>query len=74
MNDEFVFSWAENANGEMVHVDSVPKGTACNCFCPHCKEPLIARNKGEIRKHGFHIIVKIDNPTLRSVMKSYVIN
>ena len=53
MNDEFIFSWAENTNGEMVHVDSVPKGTACNCFCPHCKEPLIARNKGEIRKHGF---------------------
>ena len=53
MNDEFIFSWAENANGEMVHVDSVPQGTACNCICPHCKEPLIARNKGEIRKHGF---------------------
>ena len=23
MWDDFVFSWAENANGEMVHVDSV---------------------------------------------------
>ena len=52
MWDDFVFSWAENANGEMVHVDSVPKGVACNCICPHCKEPLIAR-KGEFRKHGF---------------------
>lgn len=53
MWDDFVFSWAENTNGEMVHVDSVSNGTACNCICPHCKEPLIARNKGEIRKHGF---------------------
>ena len=52
MDDEFVFSWAENANGEMVHVDCVPKGLECNCICPHCKERLIAR-KGEVRKHGF---------------------
>lgn len=27
----FVFSWAENANGKLVHVDSVPNGLLCNC-------------------------------------------
>ncbi len=28
MNNGYVFSWAENAEGKMVHVDSVP-----NCLC-----------------------------------------
>ena len=31
MDDGFVFSWALNANGKMVHVDSVPRGLACGC-------------------------------------------
>lgn len=52
MENDLVFSWAENANGEMVHVDSVPNGLACNCICPHCHEPLVARH-GKIKEHGF---------------------
>lgn len=52
MDSEFIFSWAENENGKMVHVDSVPKGLACKCKCPHCHEPLVARH-GEVKKHGF---------------------
>lgn len=42
--NQFVFSWAEDANGKIVHIDDVPNGHECNCHCPHCKEPLIARN------------------------------
>lgn len=49
---EMVFSWAENANGRMVHVDDVPRGLACKCMCPHCHEILQARH-GEVREHGF---------------------
>lgn len=52
MSDERIFSWAEDANGRMVHVDSVPRGLKCNCFCPYCHEPLVARH-GEIKEHGF---------------------
>lgn len=48
----FVFSWAEDANGKMVHVDSVPNGLQCKCVCPHCREQLLARH-GEINEHGF---------------------
>ena len=48
----FVFSWAENADGKMVHVDSVPNGLQCKCICPHCREQLLARH-GEINEHGF---------------------
>ena len=51
MND-LVFSWAEDANGKMVHVDSVRQGLACGCTCPYCHERLMARH-GEIRAHGF---------------------
>lgn len=51
MND-YIFSWAENTDGQMVHVDNVPNGRSCGCHCPHCKEPLLARH-GEIKAHGF---------------------
>lgn len=49
---ELVFSYAENANGQMVYVDDVPQGLKCGCICPYCKEKLLARH-GEIRTHGF---------------------
>lgn len=31
MTQGFVFSWAENAEGKMVHVDDVPRGLNCGC-------------------------------------------
>lgn len=49
---DYVFSWAENAAGQMVHVDSVPNGILCNCHCPRCHEPLLARH-GKVLAHGF---------------------
>ena len=52
MDDNFVFSYAENKEGRMVHVDTVPRGLNCNCFCPHCHEPLLARC-GDERAHHF---------------------
>ena len=50
--NEMIFSWAEDANGRMVHVDSVSQGLKCGCTCPCCHERLQARH-GEIRAHGF---------------------
>lgn len=50
--NEASFSWAENADGKMVHVDSVPRGIKCGCVCPCCHEELKARH-GCIRAHGF---------------------
>lgn len=52
MSNGLVFSWAENVNGKLVHVDNVSNGLECNCICPHCKEKLLARH-GDIREHGF---------------------
>ena len=50
--NEMIFSWAEDASGKMVHVDSVSQGLKCGCTCPRCHEPLQARH-GESRAHGF---------------------
>lgn len=50
--NEMIFSWAEDANGRMVHVDNVSQGLKCGCTCPCCHEPLQARQGGE-RAHGF---------------------
>lgn len=52
MAQGFVFSWAENAEGKMVHVDDVPRGLNCVCTCPNCHEALLARH-GEVNEHGF---------------------
>ena len=45
-------TYALNAEGKLVHVDSVPNGKACGCFCTYCGEPLQAK-QGEKRKHHF---------------------
>lgn len=52
MADDYVFSWAQDATGRMVHIDSVPRGKSCGCHCPHCKEPLVAKH-GDIKAHHF---------------------
>lgn len=49
---EEVFSWAENAEEKMVHVDTDPNGIRCGCICPNCYEQLVAR-QGDINAHGF---------------------
>ena len=39
-------TYALNKVGDLVHVDSVPNGNECACFCPHCKSELCAKNGG----------------------------
>lgn len=40
------------SDGKLVHVDEVPQGLACDCECPSCRTPLVAR-KGEVRTNHF---------------------
>lgn len=49
---EPLLNYALDGNGALVHVDNVPKGKACGCFCPSCGKPLYAR-KGAVRTHHF---------------------
>lgn len=37
----------------LLHIDSVPNGKSCDCECPHCHHPLIARNYGKEKEHHF---------------------
>lgn len=48
-----LLTYALDSKNQLVHVDSVEKGSACQCYCPHCKSPLDAKNGGEIREHHF---------------------
>lgn len=48
-----MLTYAIDRGGRFVNVDDVANGQDCNCICPACKEPLIAKNSGSIRVHHF---------------------
>lgn len=48
-----ILTYAKDKNNKWVHIDAVENGSACNCYCPHCKKPLFAKNGGDIREHHF---------------------
>jgi len=41
-------------NGEWVDVHDVPSGLACDCICPSCETPLVARKGNEREWHFAH--------------------
>jgi len=45
--------YAIDSQNNLVSVDDVAKGLACNCYCPACKERLVAKNGGNKRIHHF---------------------
>ena len=48
-----LLTYAIDINNQLVHIDSVKLGGACQCRCPHCQAPLDAKNGGQIREHHF---------------------
>lgn len=42
-----------NKNGEIVYIENAKNGLACECVCPGCKQPLIAKNGGSKREAHF---------------------
>ena len=54
MNSNAYLTYGLNQEGQLVHVDSVPNGNECGCFCPHCKSPLCAKNGGDGKKMIHH--------------------
>ena len=55
-NSQPYLTYALNKEGDLVHIDSVPNGNECECFCPHCKSELCAKNGGlEMVHHFAHV-------------------
>lgn len=50
---EIKLQYGLDRNGRMVHIDSVRNGVACNCVCPGCGAPLVAKNGGACMKSHF---------------------
>lgn len=46
-------SFAVAPTGRIAHINQVENGAACQCTCPHCHAPLIAKNGGQERAHHF---------------------
>jgi len=40
-------------DGTLVYIDEAKNGLACECICPGCKQPLVAKNNGKKNEHHF---------------------
>jgi len=49
--------FGRNAEGRMVDALAVPNGLACNCHCPQCNAPLVARQGAVNVAHFAHYSV-----------------
>ena len=48
-----LLTYALNKDNSLVYIKDVPNGLACECVCPCCKEPLIAKNMGKKKEPHF---------------------
>lgn len=51
-NQSLLQSFALDNSGRIRSVEEVSRGLACACVCPHCKEPVLAR-QGDVREWHF---------------------
>lgn len=45
--------YALNEEGHLLHINEVPNGISCQCHCPGCSAPLVAKNNGETKSPHF---------------------
>lgn len=55
-----IMQMAMDSEGNPRHIDDVDNGVKCNCFCPACGHPLVAKNEGEIRAHHYSHLSNVD--------------
>lgn len=47
-------------NGHLYHVDEVPRGLDCGCYCPSCGGHLVARQGAQKQWHFAHYFEPVD--------------
>ena len=40
-------------DGKLIYIDDAANGLKCECFCPACKQALVAKNGGKKNAHHF---------------------
>lgn len=50
------------AEGQLVHISEVERGLLCECHCPLCHEPLVAKKGDELSHHFSHTSVTSCTP------------
>lgn len=59
-------------NDVLVHVDDVLRGLACDCICPECGRPLMAKQGAVYAHHFQHVADDVQcNPTAESLVHRY---
>jgi hypothetical protein len=51
-NRDCDLTYALDSEGKLVNIEQAESGIKCNCICPACKKPLVAK-KGKEREHHF---------------------
>jgi Competence protein CoiA-like family len=52
MSENILLPFGLRSDGLMIHISDAEQGKACDCVCPVCESPLVAR-KGEKNTHHF---------------------
>ncbi len=52
-NKAFKIPYGER-DGDLLHISEVERGLKCNCVCPVCKSPLVARKGPKVKQHFGH--------------------
>lgn len=53
MNKQVSLPCGLSKDGKLIYIDDAENGLKCECFCPACKQALVAKNGGKKREHHF---------------------
>ncbi|MCR5613409.1 competence protein CoiA family protein [Treponema sp.] len=53
MNKQVSLPCGLSKDGKLIYIEDAENGLKCECFCPACKQALVAKNGGKKREHHF---------------------
>jgi len=74
MNLNLIPFGLETNSGALVDIAHVPRGSKCDCICPACKTPLIARQGEEKEWHFAHASRKVYEKTQKECEFSFYLS